>query len=119
MLIILTDAGIASHFESGCKIAVRYPERSAGDESGYAYPDLYCRSPRLAIFCDSEEFHSSAEARARDHGVSLALQLRGDTVLRFTGGQIRNSPILVGKMILAAFKSKPPKRDSSPRRDAA
>jgi hypothetical protein len=119
MLMILTDAGIASHFHSGCKVAVRYPDRCAEDEIGYAYPDLYCRRPRLAIFCDSEEFHSSPDARARDHGVSLALQLRGDTVLRFTGTQIRKSPITVGRMILAAFSNNPPKKQSSRRRDAA
>jgi uncharacterized protein DUF559 len=121
MLLILSDAGIASHFHTGRKVAVRYPERPPEDQWGHAYPDLYCRRPRLAIFCDSEQFHASSDARGRDHGVSLALQLQGVTVMRFTGSQIMREPDKVGCMVRAAFDSAPvpPQKSSGFRRDAA
>jgi hypothetical protein len=101
MLVILTDAGVAEHFATGCQIAVQYPDRCSDDEVGVAKPDFYYRRAKLAIFCDSDQFHSSPEARARDNGVTSALQHRGIRVLRFTGAQISRAPVAVGRTILA------------------
>ena len=99
MLLILAKAGVALEFETGRQIAVEYPDRCSDHGWGVAKPDFYHRRARLAIFCDSEAYHSSAEARARDNGVSSALQLIGVKAIRFTGGQIIRDPHAVGLVV--------------------
>jgi very-short-patch-repair endonuclease len=89
------------------------------DDWGEATPDFYCRHAKLEIFCDSDEFHSFPEARARDNGVTSALQNRRITVLRFTDGEIRKTPLKVANTILRHLQPKRAKRATRPRRDAA
>jgi hypothetical protein len=101
MLEILADAGVALEFETARVITVRYPDRCCDDDYGPARPDFYHPRRRVAIFCDSEAHHASPEARARDNGVTAALQRKGIVVLRFTSGQIRRHRLSVGKTILA------------------
>jgi len=120
MLNILADADVALDFVNGREIGVRYPDRLSGDQWGVAKPDFYHRRARLAIFCDSNEHHGSRQARSRDNGVSSALLLRGITPLRFTGDQILNQPMIVGRVVLEHLKViKPRTRSVKPRSDAA
>ena len=105
---------------AGARLRYDVVDRPPEEQWGHALPDWYCRHPKLAIFCDSEQFHSSAEARARDHGVSVALHLQGITALRFTGTQILKSPKLVECMIREAFDAGiSPDNPPMYRRDAA
>jgi hypothetical protein len=88
MFGILAYAGLALEFETGREIPVQYHDRNSDDNRGVAKPDFYHPAKRVAIFCDSEAHHGSADARARDNGVSSALQHKSITTLRFTSGQI-------------------------------
>lgn len=51
-------------------------------------PDLYFRQQRLAIFCDSKEYHSSLEARAKDSKIDSKLETLGIASLRLRGNEI-------------------------------
>lgn len=54
-------------------------------------PDLYFKQQRLAIFCDSKEYHSSPEARAKDRKIDSKLEALGITSLRLPGNEIVNN----------------------------
>jgi len=50
-------------------------------------PDLYFTEQRLAIFCDSNEFHSSPEAKAKDRKIDSKLETL-DITLEFRAIQV-------------------------------
>jgi hypothetical protein len=122
LLEILGDLRVPLEFETGRAITVKYAERLTGDQVGTTKPDQFHRRAKVAVYCDSELHHSSRDARARDHGVSAALALRGITALRFTAHQILHQPKQVGAIILEHLKVKPLRkldRDDKRRPDPA
>ena len=52
--------------------------------------DLYFEHEKLAIFCDSRQYHSSSEARSKDENISARLAELGIAALRIQGVDIVN-----------------------------
>ena len=50
--------------------------------------DLYFDHEKLAIFCDSRQYHSSSEAKSKDENISAKLAELGITALRIQGVDI-------------------------------
>ena len=54
------------------------------------YYDLHFEHEKLAIFCDSRQYHSSSEARSKDENISARLAELGIAALRIQGVDIVN-----------------------------
>lgn len=65
--------------------------------------DFYFPGEKLAVFCDSKEFHSSDKAKEKDSLIDKRLDSIGIKSLRIYGKDIVDSPINCAKRIVSAL----------------
>jgi hypothetical protein len=66
--------------------------------------DFYFSDKKLAVFCDSEQHHSSAEKVAKDKQISESLKILGITPLRLRGRDIQNSPFSCAEIVARTYE---------------
>lgn len=77
-------------------------ENSGYDNKPYPYKDV-----RIVVECDGHDFHQKSKMQVkRDNERQIALQLAGYDVVRFSGSQIYENPMMCAKKIFDLAKTK-------------
>ena len=79
--------------------------------SNVTIPDFAFPDKRIAIYCDSFEWHKGKEAFKKDRFQSRELQLRGWIVLRFAGSEINHDSEMVVETIRRSITRRERQRD--------
>ena len=75
----------------------------------FAFPDV-----KIAIYCDSYEYHWERDSFQKDRQQARELQLQGWCVLRFAGREILNETDAVVRTIEQAIRRKARERENQP-----
>ena len=77
----------------------------------FAFPDV-----KIAIYCDSYEYHWERDSFQKDRQQARELQLQGWCVLRFAGREILNETDAVVRTIEQAIRRQARERENQPQR---